>query len=335
MSQIKHAQIRFRVIDKSLRNPYRPFPSKEDLRQACEEAIFGSIHGEHICDSTIEKDLFAMRMEHDAPIKYSKREKGYFYEDPEFTIDNIPLSMDDVDALKFAANTLIQFKNVPIFNQFEFAMQKILDRVEASHQLQTPDADFIQFEQGSNEISQSYLNQLMAAIQDRLQVKFVYQNFVGGQKKERKLEPYLLKEYRNRWYVIGFDWEKEKVITYALDRIEDLEVLSEKHVHEKDFDPEQFFQHTIGITVGDGNPEKVVFKADNIASKYITSQPLHESQKIIKEGKSRTTFELNVWITEELIRLILSYGGAIEVKSPKSLRTELKKRVAIMVNLYS
>lgn len=335
MSQIKHAQIRFRVIDKSLRNPYRPFPSKEDLREACEDAIFGSTHGEHICDSTIEKDLFAMRMEHDAPIKYSKKEKGYFYEDPDYTIDNIPLSTDDVDALKFAANTLIQFKNVPIFNQFEFAMQKILDRVEASHQLQAPDTNFIQFEQGSNEEAQEHLNKLMAAIQDKLIVQFMYQSFVGGEKKKRRLEPYLLKEYRNRWYVIGYDWDKEKIITYALDRIEILEVTSEKHIESKEFNPDQFFKHTIGITVGEGAPQKVVFKANNIASKYIKSQPLHPSQTIVKEGKSRATFELNVWITEELIRLILSYGGEIEVKSPKALRAELKKRIAIMVNLYS
>ena len=81
MSQIKNAQLRYRIIDRSIRNKYSPFPTKDNLRQACEEALYGEGTGENICDSTIEKDLFSMRIDHDAPIKYSKKEKGYFYED--------------------------------------------------------------------------------------------------------------------------------------------------------------------------------------------------------------------------------------------------------------
>ncbi len=94
MPHIKNALIRFRIIDKMIRNKYRPYPTKRELREACEESLYGSISGEHICDSTIEKDLFNMKMEHDAPIKYSKREKGYFYENPDYSINDIPLSED-------------------------------------------------------------------------------------------------------------------------------------------------------------------------------------------------------------------------------------------------
>ena len=79
MGQLKNALIRYRVIDKAIRNKYKPFPSKAELRKACEDALFGSDEGENICDSTIEKDLFFLRMEHDAPIKYSKRHGGYYY----------------------------------------------------------------------------------------------------------------------------------------------------------------------------------------------------------------------------------------------------------------
>ena len=107
MSQIKNAQLRYRIIDRALRNNFNPYPSKQKLRQACEEALYGEGIGENICDSTIEKDLFAMRMDHDAPIKYSKIEKGYFYEDENYSIDNIPLSDSDIEAIKFATKTLM------------------------------------------------------------------------------------------------------------------------------------------------------------------------------------------------------------------------------------
>ena len=129
MGQIKNALIRYRVIDKCLRNKYKPFPSKEELRTACEDALFGSSEGESICDSTIEKDLFYLRMEHDAPIMYSKKNRGYYYDSETFSLDDIPLTEDDLMAIRFAANTLSQFKDVDMFKQFGFAIDKIADRV--------------------------------------------------------------------------------------------------------------------------------------------------------------------------------------------------------------
>ena len=96
MSYIKNAILRYRIIDRMIRNKYKPFPSKQDMRIACEEALYGSTYGENICDSTIEKDLFAMRMEHDAPIKYNKKEDGYYYLDPNFSINDIPLTEDEL-----------------------------------------------------------------------------------------------------------------------------------------------------------------------------------------------------------------------------------------------
>ena len=115
MPHIKNALIRFRIIDKMIRNKYRPYSTKRELREACEESLYGSISGEHICDSTIEKDLFNMKMEHDAPIKYSKREKGYYYTNDEFTMDDVPLTEKDISAIKAASTILHQFKSTSLF----------------------------------------------------------------------------------------------------------------------------------------------------------------------------------------------------------------------------
>ena len=82
MPHIKNALIRYRIIDRMLRNKYKPYPSKEALRTACEESLFGSESGAHICASTIEKDLFTMKMEHDAPIRYSKKKWRLFLRRP-------------------------------------------------------------------------------------------------------------------------------------------------------------------------------------------------------------------------------------------------------------
>ena len=115
----KYALLRYRIIDRCLTNPGKPFPTKEDLRQACEDALYGS-DGEHISISTVEKDLWAMRNEADlgfyAPIEYHRDERGYHYTEEGYSINDVQLNDDDLDAIRFATNTLIQFRDLPIFS---------------------------------------------------------------------------------------------------------------------------------------------------------------------------------------------------------------------------
>jgi len=110
----KYALIRYRVIDECLSNKYRRYPTKEDIRAACEDALYGSLDA-RVSISTIEKDMYAMRNDaalgYEAPIVYDKYEKGYYYSDPEYTIKKIPLGEEDLDALQFAAMTLYQFRD--------------------------------------------------------------------------------------------------------------------------------------------------------------------------------------------------------------------------------
>lgn len=335
MPHIKNALIRYRIIDRCLRNTYKPYPSKEELRKACEESLFGSDDGANICDSTIEKDLFAMRMEHDAPIKYSKRHQGYYYTDSDFTINDIPLTEQDIEAIKFAANTLIQFKDVEMFKQFGFAIDKIFDRVNISEDPREKDIGaHVQFETAYSVKGNEFLAPLLEAIRQKQIVQFDYEGYQSGKKKPRRVVPLLLKEYRNRWYVISFDCIKDGIITYALERMEGLESTSEIFHRKIDFSPERFFKNAVGITANESDPEKIIFKADNIAAKYIQSQPFHPSQVLVKEGKNRSTFSLEVIVSEELIRTFLSFGGEIEVLEPSGLRQMLINRITEMVINY-
>lgn len=336
MPHIKNALIRYRIIDRCLRNSFKPFPSKSEIREACEESLFGQSDGENICDSTIEKDMFAMKMELDAPIKYSKKNLGYFYTDSNFSLDEVPLTEDDLEAIRFATNTLTQFKDVGMFKQFGHAIEKIVDSVSiASNQKEDTITKYVQFEVPIKTKGAEFLNPLLIACRDKKAVYFDYESFQTQKSKPRKVLPLLLKEYRNRWYCISQDLTKDTIITYALDRITNLENSDEDVLTPVLFKSEQFFKHSVGITASNEEPKMVVFKASNVAAKYIESQPFHSSQIVSKTGKNKTTFELFVFITEELIRTLLSYGGEIEVVEPASLRIELVKRAKSMLEQYN
>jgi len=333
MPHIKNALIRYRIIDRMLRNKYKPYPSKQQLREACEEELFGS-QGSNICDSTIEKDMFAMKMEHDAPIKFSKRNGGYYYEDPDFSINDIPLSEDELSSIRFAVNTLQQFREVPFFQQFGNAIDKIVDRVAIGDNQDSEINRFIEFESAVSVGGNEYLPLFLEAIRARKKVFFTYASFIKGIEKPRKVSPLYLKEYRNRWYLISFDSTKNDIITYALDRVQEPMLTEDEATLPNDFSPSTYFQDTIGITAYKGKTEKIRIKTNKIAAKYIASQPFHKSQKQVSEGTEGSIFELNILISEEFIRIILGYGGEIEILEPQNLKKTIADRVKQMERIY-
>jgi predicted DNA-binding transcriptional regulator YafY len=323
MPHIKNALIRYRIIDRMIRNPYKTYPSKSDLREACEESLFGSTYGDHICDSTIEKDLFAMRMEHDAPIKYSRKHEGYFYEDPDYTINDIPLSEDELESIRFAVQTLQQFQEVPYFKEFGSAIDKIATRVAVAGTEGNETSAFIGFETAYSSIGNQWLPLLLTAIQEKKTCHFTYASFKSGIAKERNVLPVYLKEYRNRWYLISFDLEKSDWITYALERMDGLVVNEAQHLLKEAFNPSSFFAETIGITTEKKAAERIELRVNDIASKYIESQPLHSSQE--KIGTNH--FVLTVQINEELIRTLLGFMGELQIISPAHLVQTWNERI--------
>ncbi|CAG5077707.1 helix-turn-helix transcriptional regulator [Parvicella tangerina] len=331
----KNAILRYRIIDRCIRSTAFPFPSKKELREACEEELYGSQNGSHICDSTIEKDLFAMRNEHDAPIRYSRKEKGYYYTDSEYTIDEIPLNDKDVDAIKMAANVLYQFKNSNLFQNFDFAISKILDRVNISNKIDDKEIDnFVQFEKVTSPKGGEFLEGLLTAIKQRKKVQFEYQAFKSEQRSIRRVHPYLLKEYRHRWYVIGKNEIKDRIQTFGLDRVLSLQLLEDQFEVDQAFDPDRFFKYSLGITANVGDPLQIKVATDEVLSKYLLSQPLHFSQTYLGEEDGKFLFEYFLLPTYELKQQILGFGSEIKVLSPPSFVEEIKSSIEAMKSLY-
>ncbi len=339
MSLHKHALIRYRIVDSMLRNRFKPYPTIEEIRAKCEDSLFGSDWGEHISISTIEKDFRAMRTDAElgffAPIKFSRVHMGYHYADEEYTIHSIPLKSEDIDAIKFASNTLMNFRESPIFSQFRFAIEKIFDRLNISSDAQDERIDkIVQFDSYPNYPGKEFLQDLYIAIKQYQQIEIEYERFNSNNKSRRIVHPYLLKEYRHRWYLIGYVDSKKGLSTYALDRMVSLEVLEDSFVMESSFDPEQFFKYSFGITHSNEQFFNVVLKFPSHQKGYLTTQPLHSSQKIISEDNDGFTVELEVYLTYELIEKVLSYGEDVLVLKPNELRDVVHKRLLKAVQLY-
>ena len=245
----KEAFIRYRIIDQCLRNKRKPFPSIFDLIRACEEKL-----GKSFSERTIQQDIKNMK-EDDAlgfmaPIKFNKEHKGYWYTDTNFTIASIPLTEDDLDSLDIAAKILKQYQGFGLFKPFDEAVEKIFNAISVQSMITSDkDAKWIQFEESSYLQGSEHLQILLKAVKEFLAVSFQYKKFNSSESKTHIVYPYLLKEYRNRWYLIGLQEKHSLITTYGLDRISDIKIENIPFRFKHDFSPEEYFKYAYAVTV--------------------------------------------------------------------------------------
>lgn len=133
------------------------------------------------------------------------------------------------------------------------------------------------------------------------------------------IEPYFLKLFKQRWYVIGRNVEEARVKTYALDRMKNVTVDLEKFSEDPTFDRDNYFRDSYGIVVDHNEPRRVVLKVEPRQAKYFRALPLHPSQSETV-ADSYSLFSYNIRLTDDFVAELLSYGPRVIVLAPPELR---------------
>lgn len=331
----RNALIRYRTIDKCLQNRRRRW-TIENLIAACNDALY-EYEGidKTVSMRTIRLDLNAMRSDklgYNAPITVTDK-KYYSYEDPAYSIANIPLTSRDLSVLQEVAHLLRQFKGFSHFNEVSEMLNKLEDKIYSEQQQRPP---IIDFEKNELLTGIGWLDTLYKSIVTETSVLLRYKSFKARQAGDIIFYPYLLKEYRNRWFVLGMKKQGKEINTFALDRILAIEPLpNEPYREQKNFDPHLYFQHIVGVTRNLAEqPARVVFWASHFHAPYIKTKPIHHSQKVIEELNTGTHFSIEVIPNFELERELLGFGEGLKIISPLHLARRIKKRVQLMQHLY-
>lgn len=326
MALNKYAAIRYRIIDERIRSRSKPYPTKEELRSACEVALYGSSDGSNISLSTIEKDLWALKNESVfgyAPISFNRMHNGYFYSDPGFSLD-LPVTPEDIDLIRLALHTLNHFKDSQVFHDLETAVNKIQGRIMLADRLSGPNLEnIIQFEAVPESKGHENLPVLLDAIRNLQETEFDYTPYVDSRPRHYLYHPYLLKENKNRWYLVGKDTINDKIRTLGLDRMQTIRLTGRTFMPDHEFNPDQFFRYSFGIGTYSGIPEEIIILLDEVQTQYILSNPLHHSQEIRESEPGSFEVKLFVIPSDELKMQILSYGSKVEVIKPDWLRNEI------------
>lgn len=333
----KQALLRYRIIDRCLRDKQMPYPSLETLHEKLEKELSMTIS-----KSSIEKDIRAMRSDSDlgfyAPIKYNRKYDGYEYTDDSYSITNIPLSEEDLSSIEFAALTLRQFEDLPLFGDFGGAVDKIFQAIEVGSMLEYDDLpQMVQFEQSPKVKGIEHIETILECIKERKPLSFFYRKFNSEEGKDHLVHPYLLKEYRNRWYLIALQEANGLITTYALDRMatpEPNNTVKFKAAFTADFDAKAYFAHSFGITTFRGEPEEVVLSFEPLQGQYVRTQKLHETQEELIDNNEEYRIKLTVGVTIELEMAILSYGEKVRVIKPESLKEQIQDRLKSAIEAY-
>ncbi|MFH6936012.1 helix-turn-helix transcriptional regulator [Flavobacterium sp. FlaQc-30] len=173
---------------------------------------------------------------------------------------------------------------------------------------------------------------IIHAIQNLYITKFTHQKHWDDFSTNREVYPIAIKESHQRWYLIALDKKDNKVKTFGLDRISNLNITDTKFKPIK-YNVEKEFQHAFGVETY-SPAEKVVLEFVNKQGNYIKTFPLHESQKIIKENDDTLLIEIYIHTTNDIVMELLKYGADVKVVSPARLQNEMKNRISQMTNLY-
>lgn len=324
--------LRYITIDRCLRN-YNAHHDIDSLLEAVNRVLV-----DHdirpATKSTIQHDLtnlkkrpYEIELE---PGRGYGQNKLYRYKDPSFTIANTIYPTHLKDIISEIDEMLEDYNYDQHYAWLKSTVRSLRDKESGGGSL--PEA--VDFQNYTDKNILSSFNDLLNSILAKQPVLLKYEPF-DKQPYEVICHPYLLKQFNNRWFMIGKTEGHEFLSTYPLDRIKGIKAANKEFIpNSEDF--VDYFYDVVGVTVNaNEQPVNVIIRVNKNAYKYIETKPLHGSQVVVGRNEDSVTIKLYVQLNYELESLLMSYGPNIEVIEPISLRESIKNKVIAMAKSYS
>ena len=327
----KQKILRYQVLNRCFRNPYREF-TIDDLVEECCKAMSKELDMPGgVSKRTVQQDIADLKMPPYNIILdenfHRGKKKLFRYRDTSYSLRLSRIDDRERHKIQDAIYVLRQFEGEPLYDW----VRTILMQIEGGL-FDEDSSPVVSFQTNLDLKGLGHFGNLLQAILTKRVLKLYYTPY-GKSQISATIYPYYLKEYNDRWYLIAQVKGYDSYAHYALDRIDDFEELA---IPYKDADTkfDDYFDDVIGVTVPECDSEDIILRVSKPRFEYIRTKPLHLSQRIIEENNEYAIISINVKINKELISHILSYDSAMEVLSPKSFRDEIAKVIQSMNQKY-
>ncbi|MGM9699574.1 MAG: helix-turn-helix transcriptional regulator [Prevotella sp.] len=331
----KNAAIRYQTLDRCF-GDYRHRYYLEDLIDKCEEALYyyNGIGG--VSRRQIFEDIKFMESKTGWNIPLERHQDGrrvyYRYNDPNFTINAQPLTEEEANQLRAVILTLSRFRGLPC-NAW---VDEVISNLEWRFGLRGKNENVIGFEQNPFLKGLNLLPEIIDVTVNHQVVRITYRNYkTSGEERSVVVHPWYVKQYNNRWFLMAYDAEADRITNFALDRIQELQKEEGiAFIPNKEIDFEHYFDDVFGVTIPPADVEKirVVLQFSKKQYPYIASKPLHHSQVIIDNENGIIAVEVRP--TYEFIQLILSFGSDVRVLEPEPFKKEIIANIRRNIQNY-
>jgi len=328
----KNASYRYRLIDQALRRKHHIW-TIDDLKEFVSEKlseefdIYKGISMRQLLD-----DIRIMRKDppegFGAPI--IRKDGEIFYEDPEFSINDNPLNDVDIDTLNEVLNLLKPFQSLPHTKEVELIVGKIKGTLSKNE-----GDEVIQLDHNPEVKGLKYIDPLYKAIKNRKVIMLNYQPFNVDEVMNFEIHPYLIKEYNNRWFLLGWHPEESRFSVFGLDRIENISLTEEMVDKSKREHLLKLQSAIIGVSMDqEREPQVIEIWANTKQLKYLLTKPIHLSQKLKEQNQEGGVIQLTLYPNFELEQKILSFGENVKVLHPDTLKDKILSRINSMSSNY-
>lgn len=313
----KNQSERLQLINGRLKRPGLPVVAKRELMELCE-----------CSERTLKADLALLREAHGAPVVFHRKEVGYQYTGA-FDLDVSVRGLSDRELARFET-ALATLRSLPGFLLAE-GVRPVLEKLERafrhSFQGRKGDPSPLLFEHVPYFKGTELIGPLVEAIRTHRQVQFGYQKFGRGASESRLVEPLVLKEHRNRWYLLARDPTPDAIRSFGLDRIVENSFQVEESFAPTTFDAFAYFRNVYGIFVRDSAPvEDVVLSFSGEQIGFFKTQPFfwNEACEVLIDVPSEYRVRLAVVVNDDLIMELARLGNRVRVLAPESLREKVR-----------
>ena len=264
--------------------------------------------GIKISDRQLKRDIESLRTEFGLDIHYSVSKRGYFLDNEDLTFPYFLKLLEFSQNIDLLTSYLKEGSNI---------------------------SEYIEFEDYNTFKGLQYIREIAFFIKDGLEVRLKYKRFDAKTEKEYNFQPYLLREYLNRWYVIGLLAETDEIRTFGLDRIVSLHNSGQKFKKCKSNNIVSLFRNVIGINASENDiVEDIELVCKPFQGNLLKTLPLHNSQKVIIETPDEIVFSYKLVVNFELKQRLLMISTQSKVTKPVSLKNEIEKMLTEAQNCY-
>lgn len=324
----KQVLLRYKVLNRCFRNPYREY-TIDNLVSECNKALCKADKPE-VSKRTVQNDIHILEADHgillDEKLKCGKQ-RLYRYVDTNYTLPMFRINDEERHKLQDAIRILGHFEGEPMYDWAKTLLMQIEGGL-----FNDDSSQVVSFQTNLDLKGLNHFSELLQTIISKRVLKMKYTPY-GKKQIVATIYPYYLKEYNDRWYLIAQVKGYNSYAHYALDRIDDFEELALPY-KEPDIEFDDYFDDVVGVTVPEEDCEDIILRVCKPRFEYIRTKPLHLSQRIVEENDFFAVVSINVKVNKELESLILSFGSDMEVLAPEGFRDKIAQSVLTMNQNY-